>query len=66
VPSMELVVEKTGNEKVAVLAETLDQAISKYLENGRLPSRHRVLILGGNPFLLNKPLRGICPGWKNS
>ncbi len=39
VPSMELVVEKTGNEKVAVLAETLDQAISKYLENGRLPSR---------------------------
>ncbi len=24
---------------MAVLAETLDQAISKYLENGRLPSR---------------------------
>ena len=39
VPSLELVAEKTGNAKVAVLAVTLDEAISKYLENGRLPSR---------------------------
>jgi isocitrate dehydrogenase len=39
VPSLELVAEKTGNEKATILAETLDQAIAKYLENGRLPSR---------------------------
>jgi isocitrate dehydrogenase len=39
VPSFELIVEQTGNERAAVLAETLDQAIAKYLENGRLPSR---------------------------
>lgn len=39
VPSLEMVVEKTKNEKAAVLAETLDFAIAKYLENGRLPSR---------------------------
>jgi isocitrate dehydrogenase len=39
VPSLELIVENTENEKAAVLAETLDTAIAKYLENGRLPSR---------------------------
>ena len=39
VPSLELIVENTKNEKAAILAETLDQAIAKYLENGRLPSR---------------------------
>jgi len=39
VPSLEMVAENTGNEKVAVLARTLDQAIAAYLENGRLPSR---------------------------
>ncbi len=39
VPSLEMIAEKTGNKKAAVLAETLDQAISKYLENGRSPSR---------------------------
>ncbi|MCZ6504340.1 MAG: NADP-dependent isocitrate dehydrogenase [Gammaproteobacteria bacterium] len=39
VPSLEHVAKSTGNEKAAVLAETLDQAITKYLENGRLPSR---------------------------
>jgi len=39
VPSLDLIVENTKNEKVAVLAETLDSAIAKYLENGRLPSR---------------------------
>ena len=39
VPSLELIVENTKNDKAAVLAETLDIAISKYLENGRLPSR---------------------------
>jgi isocitrate dehydrogenase len=39
VPSLELVAESTGNEKAAILAETLDEAIASYLENGRLPSR---------------------------
>jgi isocitrate dehydrogenase len=39
VPSLELIVENTGNTKAAVLAETLDQAIATYLENERLPSR---------------------------
>ena len=39
VPSFEMIVEQTGNEKAAILAKTLDQAIAKYLENGKLPSR---------------------------
>ncbi|BBM87389.1 NADP-dependent isocitrate dehydrogenase [Candidatus Uabimicrobium amorphum] len=39
VPSLELIAEKDGNAKAGVLAETLDQAISKYLENGKSPSR---------------------------
>jgi isocitrate dehydrogenase len=39
VPSLELIAEKSGNKKVAIFAETLDQAISKYLENARNPSR---------------------------
>jgi len=39
VPSLEMIYENTGNEKAAVFAETLDKAIAKYLENGRLPSR---------------------------
>jgi len=39
VPSFEQVAESTGNEKAKILAETLDDAIAKYLENGRLPSR---------------------------
>jgi len=39
VPSLELIAEKTGNEKALLYAETLDQAISKYLENAKNPSR---------------------------
>jgi len=39
VPSFEMIAEQTGNEKAAVLAKTLDQAIARYLENGKLPSR---------------------------
>ena len=39
VPSFELIAEKTGNEKVKILAETLSQAISSYLENAKSPSR---------------------------
>ena len=38
-PSLELIAEKSGNEKAAILAETLDVAIGKYLENARYPSR---------------------------
>ncbi len=39
VPSLEQVAENTENEKATILAETLDEAIAMYLENGRLPSR---------------------------
>ena len=39
VPAFEMVYEKTKNPKAKVLAETLDKAILKYLENGRMPSR---------------------------
>ena len=39
VPSLELTYEKTGNQRVKLLAETLDAAIGTYLENGKLPSR---------------------------
>ncbi|MHC4943383.1 MAG: NADP-dependent isocitrate dehydrogenase [Planctomycetota bacterium] len=41
VPSLELIAEQTKNEKANILAETLDQAVAKYLENGRLPSRKK-------------------------
>ena len=39
VPSLELIAQKTGNTKAAILAETLDTAIGKYLEDARYPSR---------------------------
>jgi len=39
VPSLELVAQNTGNEKATILAETLDEAINKYLENAKSPSR---------------------------
>jgi len=39
VPSLELIAEQTKNDTATLFAETLDQAIAKYLENGRLPSR---------------------------
>jgi isocitrate dehydrogenase len=39
VPSFELVAAKTGSTTAAVLAETLDEAVAMYLENGKLPSR---------------------------
>ena len=39
VPSLEMIAAKTGNKKAKVLSETLDQAIGKYLENERSPSR---------------------------
>jgi isocitrate dehydrogenase len=39
VPSFELIAEQTGSQKAALLAETLDEAVGGYLENGRYPSR---------------------------
>jgi len=39
VPSLEMIADKTGNAKAKILAETLDAAIGKYLEHGRMPSR---------------------------
>ncbi len=37
--SIEELASKTGNKKAAVLAKTLDQAIGKFLNNGKSPSR---------------------------
>ena len=39
VPSLEMIAEKSGNRKAKILAEALDVAVGKYLENGRMPSR---------------------------
>ena len=39
VPSLEMIAENTGNQKAAILAETLDAAVGTYLENERAPSR---------------------------
>ncbi len=39
VPSLEMIAANTGNPKATVLAETLDEAVSKYLENAKAPSR---------------------------
>jgi isocitrate dehydrogenase len=39
VPALEMISEKSGSKEAKVLAETLDTAIGKYLENGRMPSR---------------------------
>ena len=39
VPALELIAANTDNAKAALFAETLDQAISTYLENARSPSR---------------------------
>jgi len=40
VPSFEQMAQSDGNQKAALLAETLDQAISMYLENAKSPSRN--------------------------
>ena len=39
VPALELGAAQTGNARAALLARTLDQAVEKYLENARYPSR---------------------------
>jgi isocitrate dehydrogenase len=54
VPSLEQIATSAKNDKAAILAETLDQAISKYLENGKLPSRKvRELDNRGSSFYLS-------------
>jgi isocitrate dehydrogenase len=39
VPSFEQIARTSGNAKATILAETLDEAISTYLENAKSPSR---------------------------
>jgi isocitrate dehydrogenase len=39
VPSLELVAKNTGNPRATLLAKTLDEAIGRYLEDARYPSR---------------------------
>jgi len=39
VPSLELIAKRTGSAKAALLARTLDEAIGRYLEDARYPSR---------------------------
>jgi isocitrate dehydrogenase len=39
VPSLELLARNTGNTRAALLARTLDDAIGRYLEDARYPSR---------------------------
>ena len=39
VPSLELAAEKTGNVKAKIIAKALDEAVGKYLENEKTPSR---------------------------
>src|SRR5260370_15451727 len=39
VPSLELIATKTGNPRAALLSKTLDDAIGRYLEGAREPSR---------------------------
>jgi len=55
VPSIEMIAENSGNKLAAILAETLDQAISKYLENAKSPSRKvKELDNRGSSFYLAK------------
>ena len=39
VPSLEQIGASNGNDRAVLLAKTLDQAVGKYLENARYPSR---------------------------
>jgi len=39
IPALDMIAEKTGNEKALLYSETLDEAVSKYLENAKNPSR---------------------------
>ncbi|MBI3124939.1 MAG: NADP-dependent isocitrate dehydrogenase [Ignavibacteriales bacterium] len=54
VPSFEMIAGKTENTKATILAETLDVAIGKYLENSRYPSRKvREIDNRGSSFYLS-------------
>ena len=54
VPSLEMIADHDNNPKAALLAETLDQGIEAYLENGKLPSRKvRELDNRGSSFYLS-------------
>jgi isocitrate dehydrogenase len=61
VPSLEMVYDKTKNANAKVLAETLDKAILKYLENGRMPSRKAGEIDNRGSCILS----GYCTGQKH-
>ena len=39
VPSLEMIAQNTGNAKATIFAETLDEGVTKYLENAKAPSR---------------------------
>ena len=39
IPALDLIASKTGDVTVALLGQTLDQAVATYLENARYPSR---------------------------
>jgi isocitrate dehydrogenase len=39
VPSFEQAAASTGENRISILAQTLDKAVGKYLENSRMPSR---------------------------
>jgi isocitrate dehydrogenase len=39
IPALDLIAEKTGNDNALLYSETLDEAVSKYLENAKNPSR---------------------------
>ena len=39
VPSLELAAQQSGNATVQLFADTLDEAVTKYLENAKAPSR---------------------------
>jgi len=39
VPSLEHIANRTKDQKIQMFADTLDQGVTKYLENGRAPSR---------------------------
>ena len=68
VPSLELIAANTGNAKAALFAETLDQAISTYLENARSPSRkvHEIDNRGSTYYLARYWAEALAAQTKDS
>ena len=62
VPALELIAENGKNPAAALFAKTLDQAITKYLENARSPSRKVNEIDNRGQHLLSGPVLGAGPG----